>query len=323
VWAKMYKITVLACPILPFSTVVQATSSELPSLRRSSSYKRPDRQNPPAKSLLANTHKMSTERRQPNRHATQPSWIDPPPSRRRYAPVQAVSSHLTRTATLIEGQICPERSGQKACEKDGVERHQAICGHEAALLRRTPGNSRVPEAMVTSLVGGGDSKPVFWSPRVPCGVQTAARTYREKREGGVERHQARGRNAKSRSVILSGILPNGRISRRPGPSATAARTQSRPLRRTSSSRPQRALVGAPLFPTLALPNPPRAATAVCGYARAIAPTPQTTQLHAPLPPPPPCAPPTLGGIIILICRTSGRRAVESHRIVTYHYRTLQ
>jgi len=148
-------------------------------------------------------------------------------------------------------------------------------------------------------------------------LQTAARTYREKREGGVERHQARGRNAKSRSVKLRGILPNGRISRHPGPSTTAARTQSRPLRHTSSRRPQRSLAGAPLFPPPALPNPHRPATAVCGYARAIAPTPQITQLLAPLPPSPPFAPHALGGIISPICRTSGRRAVESHRIVTH------
>ena len=117
-----------------------------------------------------NTHKMSTESRKPNRHATQPSWIDPPPSCREYAPAQAVISHLTRTATLTKGQICPERSGQKACEKDGVERHQAIHGHQPALLRRTPGNSRVPEAMVTSRIGSGDGKPAFWPSGVRCGI---------------------------------------------------------------------------------------------------------------------------------------------------------
>ena len=89
------------------------------------------------------------------------------------------------------------------------------------------------------------------------------------------------------------------------------------LQAPSSSRPQRALARAPLFPPLALPNPPRAATAVCGYARAIAPTPQTNQLLAPLPPSPPCAPPTLGGIISPICRTSGRERLRVSRSMTY------
>ena len=136
-------------------------------------------------------------------------------------------------------------------------------------------------------------------------------------DGGVERHQARGRNAKSRSVKLRGIPSNGEISHHPGPSTTAARTQLRRLRRTSSCRPQRALAGAPLFPPLALPNPPRAATAVCGYARAIAPTPQSTQLVAPLPPSPPYATPALGGIISPICRTSGRERLRVTRSMTY------
>ena len=166
--------------------------------------------------------------------------------------------------------------------------------------------------MVTSRVGRSDGKPAFWPSGVRSGRQTAARSVEKNGEGAPRWPQTRGRNAKSRSVKLSGILPNGRISRHPGPSATTTRTQSRRLRRTSSSRPQRALVGAPLFPPLALPNPPRVATAVCGYARAIAPTPQSTQLLAPLPPSPPSAPPAVGGIISPICRTSGQRAVESH-----------
>ena len=87
--------------------------------------------------------------------------------------------------------------------------------------------------------------------------------------------------------------------------------------------PQWALVGAPLFPPLALPTPPRAATAVCGYARAIAPTPQSTQLVAPLPPSPPSTPPALGGIISPICRTSDRERLRVSRSTTYIYRTLQ
>ena len=152
-----------------------------------------------------NTHKMSTERRKPNRHATQPSWIDPPPSCREYAPAQAVISHLTRTATLTKGQICPERSGQKACEKDGVERHQAIRGYEAALLRRTPGNSRVPETMVTSRVGRSDGKPAFWPSGVRSGVQTAARTVVRDGEGAPRWHQTRGQNEKSATVRSGGI----------------------------------------------------------------------------------------------------------------------
>jgi hypothetical protein len=59
------------------------------------------------------------------------------------------------------------------------------------------------------------------------------------------------------------------------------------------------------------------ATAVCGYARAIAPTPQYTQLVAPLLSPPPSAPPTLGGIISPICRTSGRERLRVSRSMTY------
>ena len=53
--------------------------------------------------------------------------------------------------------------------------------------------------------------------------------------------------------------------------------------------------------------------------RAIAPTPQSTQLVAPLPPPPPSAPPALGGIISPICRTSGRERLRVSRSMTYIY----
>ena len=267
--------------------------------------------------LRVNTHTMSLGRHKPHRHDPPPSWIDPILSWDGCPRASAVESHLPRTTAPTQVQICTENPGRKARGEDGVERHQAMRGHEAALLRRTPGNLRVPEAMVTGRVGHSDGKPAFWPSRVRSGLQTAARTIDRQREGGVERHQAKGRNAKSRSVIPSGIPSNGRISRLPGPSTTTARTQWRRLRRTSSCRPQRALVGAPLFPPLALPNPPRAATAVCGYARAIAPTPQITQLLAPLPPPPPCAPPALGGIISPICRTSGRERLRVSRSMTY------
>ena len=149
------------------------------------------------------------------------------------------------------------------------------------------------------------------------GRQTAATTFDQLGEGAPRRPKTRGRNRKCATVKLRGIPLNGRISRRPGPSTTAARTQCRRLRRTSSCRPQRALVGAPLFPPLALPTPPRAATAVCGYARAIAPTPQSTQLVAPLPPSPPSAPPALGGIISPIGRTSHRERLRVSRSMTY------
>ena len=117
---------------------------------------------------------MSTERRKPNRHATQPSWIGPPPSCREYAPAQAVISHLTRTATLTKGHICPERSGQKACEKDGVERHQAICGHEAALLRRTQSILMVLDTM--KAIGSRQScrNTVFSA----CGVGSAGSSWK-------------------------------------------------------------------------------------------------------------------------------------------------
>ena len=170
VWAKMYKITALASPLLPFSTAVQATPSELPSLRRSSSRKRPDRRNPPAIAMLANTHTMSLETRKQHRHGARPSRIDPSLSRDGCTRALAVRSHLPRTATPTEGPICPENSGREARREDGVERHQAIHGHQPALLRRTPGNSRVPEAMVTSRTGSGDAKPAFWPSGVRCGI---------------------------------------------------------------------------------------------------------------------------------------------------------
>ena len=172
---------------------------------------------------------MSLERRKPHRHNAPPSRIDPSLSRDGCPRAPAVASHLPRTTAPTQVQICPENPGRKARREDGVERHQAMRGHEAALLRRIPGNSRVLEAMVTSRVGRSDGKPAFWPSRVRSGLQTAARTIDQQREGGVDRHQARGRNAKSRSVKLRGILPNGEISRRPGPSTTGARTQLRPL----------------------------------------------------------------------------------------------
>ena len=117
---------------------------------------------PPAKALLANTHTMSLERRKPHRHNAPPSRIDPSLSRDGCPRAPAVKSHLPRTTAPTQVQICPENPGRKARGEDGVERHQAIHGYEAALLRRTPGNSRVPEAMMTSRVGGGGGKPAFW-----------------------------------------------------------------------------------------------------------------------------------------------------------------
>ena len=180
------------------------------------------------------------ERRKQHLHDTPPSWIDPSLCWDGYTSALPVESHLLRAATPTEGPICAENPGRKEGREDGVKQHQAICGYEAALQRRTKGNSRVADMMETSLAGDSDGKPAFWPSGVRSGLQTAARSVASDGDGGVERHQARGRNAKSRSVILSGILPNGRISRRPGPSTTAARTQCRPLRHTSSSRPQRA-----------------------------------------------------------------------------------
>ena len=167
---KVYKKTTLSCPVSPSSTAVRVTLSELPSLRRSSSCKRPDRQNPPAKSLLANTHAMSLERRKHHRHDVPPSWIDPSMYRDGWTRAPVVESHQPRTTAPTQVQICPENSGRKARREDGVKRHQAIHGHQPALLRRTPGNSRVPEAMVTSRIGSGDGKPAFWPSGVRCGI---------------------------------------------------------------------------------------------------------------------------------------------------------
>ena len=133
---------------------------------------------------------MSTGRRKPNRHTTQPSWIGPPPSRRRYAHVPAVESHLSRATAPTQVQICPEKPGRKARGEDGVERHQAMRGHEAALLRRTPGNSRVPEAMVTSRVGRSDGKPAFWPSGVRSGRQTRGRRWRRGPSRRCPRHRS-------------------------------------------------------------------------------------------------------------------------------------
>ena len=131
---------------------------------------------PPAKALLANTHTMSLERRKPHRHNAPPSRIDPSLSRDGCSRAPAVESHLPRTTAPAQVQICPENPGRKARGEDGVERHQAIRGYEAALLRRTPGNSRVPEAMVISRVGRSDGKPAFWPSGVRAGRQMAARS---------------------------------------------------------------------------------------------------------------------------------------------------
>ena len=175
-WAKMYKITALAYPLLPSSTPVQVTPSELPLLRRSSSCKRPDRRSPPANALLANAHEMSMERRKQHRHDTPPSRIDPSLCWDGCTSALPVESHLSRAAAPTQGPICAENPGRKEGREDGVKRHQAIGGHEAAGLRRTPGNLRVPEAMVTSRVGHGHDKPAFWPSGVRSGLQTAART---------------------------------------------------------------------------------------------------------------------------------------------------
>lgn len=135
--SKMYKTTSLPCPILNVSTPVRAIPSELPLLRRSSSCKRPDRRNPRLQTPARNAHKMSMERRKQHRHDAPPSWIDPT---QECARALAVESHLPRAATPTEGPIYAENPGRKARREDGVERHQAMRGHEAALLQRIPGN---------------------------------------------------------------------------------------------------------------------------------------------------------------------------------------
>ena len=172
----MYNITTLICQLPPSSTPVRAIPSELPSLRRSSSCKRPDRRNPPANALLANAHEMSMERRKQHRHDTPPSRIDPSLCWNGCTSALPVESHLLRAATPAEGPICAENPGRKEGREDGVKHHQAIRGYEAALQRRTKGNSRVAVTMETSLAGDSDGKPAFWPSKVPTGLQTAART---------------------------------------------------------------------------------------------------------------------------------------------------
>ena len=149
---------------------------------------------PPAKALLANTHTMSLERRKQHRHDAPPSRIDPTLTRDGCPCAPAVESHLPRVTAPTQVQICPENPGRKVRREDGVERHQAMCGHEAALLRRTPGNSRVPEAMMTSRVGRSDGKPAFWPSGVRAGLKTAARTFDQLGEGAPRWPQTRGRN---------------------------------------------------------------------------------------------------------------------------------
>jgi hypothetical protein len=172
----MHKITTLTCPLPPPSTPVRATPSELPSLRRSRSCKRPDRWNPPANALLANAHEMSMERRKPHRHDTPPSRIDPSLCWDGYTSALPVESHLLRAATPTEGPTCAENPGRKEGREDGVKQHQAIHGYEATLQRRTKGNSRVAGTMETSLAGDSDGKPAFWPSGVRSSLQTAART---------------------------------------------------------------------------------------------------------------------------------------------------
>ena len=163
---------------------------------------------PPAKALLANTHTMSLERRKQHRHDAPPSRIDPTLTRDGCPCAPAVESHLPRATAPTQVQICPENPGRKARREDGVERHQAIGGYEATLLRRTPDNSRVPEAMVTSRVGHSHGKPAFWPSRVRSGRQTAATTFDHLGEGAPRWPQTRGQNAKSaltkdRQIVLA------------------------------------------------------------------------------------------------------------------------
>ncbi len=197
----MYKKTTLSCPVPPSSTPVRATPSELPWLRRSSSCKRPDGQNPPAKPLLANTHAMSLERRKHHRHDAPPSWIDPSLYWDGCTRAPAVESRQPRTTAPTQVQIFPENSGRKARREDGVKRHQAIRGHQPALLRRTPGISRVPEAMVTSLVGDGEDKPALWPSRVRSSLQAAARTVENSERSGVIATPYSALHAKSSSSV--------------------------------------------------------------------------------------------------------------------------
>ena len=196
---------------------------------------------------------MSLETRKQHRHDARPSRIDPSLSRDGCTRALAVRSHLPRTATPTESPICAENPARRARREDGVERHRAIRGHQPALLWRTPGNSRAPEAMAISRVGRSAGKPVFWLSGAHLGLQTAARTVERDGEGAPWRHQTRGRNAKSRSVKLRGIPQSRAISRHPSASPTPARTQWRRLRRTSRLPPQWAPVGHSAVPPLLAP----------------------------------------------------------------------
>ena len=95
--------------------------------------------------------------------------------------------------------------GEKSEEKNGVERHQAIGGREAALLRRTPGNLRLPEAMKTSRVGHGHGKPAFFPSGVRSGLQTAGRTFDHVRRAHQVDTKTRGLNPKCATVARCGI----------------------------------------------------------------------------------------------------------------------
>ena len=114
---NVYKETTFSSPAPPFSTPMRVTPSELPLLRRSSSCKRPDRWNPPATALLANTHKMSMERRKQQRHDAPPSRIDAVPYRSEILPVPAVRSPCLHATAPTQDQIC-RKSGQ-ICTKRG------------------------------------------------------------------------------------------------------------------------------------------------------------------------------------------------------------
>ena len=116
-WTKLHKPSTLSSQALSSSTTVHVTRSELPQLRRSSSFKRPDHQNPPAKCLHANTHKMSTARLKQHRHATPPSRIDPPVPRHWFSPAPAFHSLLLRATTPTQVPIHPGIRGEKAPQR--------------------------------------------------------------------------------------------------------------------------------------------------------------------------------------------------------------